>query len=88
MAKSKPCIIWPGGPREGGWEVNAAERQAVLARELLMVSALEAVLLFHSGQPWTEDTALFWERMTGTREATTKTLCDCVRRALSMGGEQ
>lgn len=46
--------------------------------------ALTAVLLFHSGGEWTADKAGVWLRITGTREATTKVLCDHVRSALAM----
>jgi hypothetical protein len=42
----------------------------------------EAVLLFHSGGPWTSDTAARWHTLTGVREATTKTLCDLARAVL------
>ena len=44
--------------------------------------ALRAVLLFHGGGPWDAAKAAAWERLTGEREATTRTLCDFVRAAL------
>lgn len=41
-----------------------------------------AVLLFHSSGPWIEDKSNEWLRLTGTREATNKVLCDLARRLL------
>ena len=45
--------------------------------------ALKLVLLFH-GVAWDETERAEWERITGTREATTKVLCDHIRSALAM----
>jgi hypothetical protein len=45
-------------------------------------AALEAVLLFHSGGPWTHERRTRWQFLTGYAEATTKILCDVVREAL------
>jgi len=39
-----------------------------------------AVLLFHRGGPWTDADRQMWLALTGTEEATTKTLCDFARR--------
>lgn len=47
-----------------------------------LVSALEAVLLFHDGGEWTLEKQLAWSNRTGWKDATTKTLCDTVRAAL------
>ncbi len=44
--------------------------------------ALEAVLLFHSANPWTPEKRARWATLTGEAEATTRALCDAVRRAL------
>jgi hypothetical protein len=44
--------------------------------------ALEAVLLFHSASPWTPEKQARWAKLTGEAEATTRALCDAVRRAL------
>jgi hypothetical protein len=44
--------------------------------------ALEAVLLFHSASPWTPEKRARWAKLTGEAEATTRALCDAVRRAL------
>ena len=38
-----------------------------------------ALLLFHSPSPWHQDKQQEWERLTGTKEATTKNLCDLAR---------
>lgn len=47
-----------------------------------LTEALEAVLLFHSASPWTEEKRTHWWNLTQTNEATTKNLCDTVRIAL------
>ena len=63
-------------------------------------SALQAVLLFHSGSPWDEEKRRQWEQCCNTvlgpidnrppeirrqaNEATTRVLCDVVRRALGL----
>jgi hypothetical protein len=39
-----------------------------------------AVLLFHRGGMWTEMDREEWELLTGSGEASTKTLCDLARR--------
>lgn len=44
--------------------------------------ALCAVLLFHSPSLWTDTKRLCWMELTGSSEATTKVLCDTVRKAL------
>lgn len=44
---------------------------------------LKAVLLFHSGDPWDAKRQAEWLRLVGTRDASTKTLCDAIRRVLS-----
>lgn len=41
-----------------------------------------AVLLFHSQGAWMEAKSAEWLRLTGTREATSKVLCDLARRLL------
>lgn len=41
--------------------------------------ALEATLLFFQSGPWTEAKARRWKELTGATEATSRTLCDCVR---------
>ena len=45
--------------------------------------ALDAVLMFHSGGPWTDEKRLKWRHIVGTDEATTKQLCDHIRRVLA-----
>lgn len=46
------------------------------------LDALRAVLLFHSASPWEQQQAE-WLRITGSREATTKVLCDHIRAVLA-----
>jgi hypothetical protein len=41
-----------------------------------------AVLLFWQGGPWTAIEQAEWERLTGTRDATSRTLCLLSRRVL------
>lgn len=45
--------------------------------------ALSAVLLFHSGGHWNYHKERAWHDITGATEATTKVLCDFVRRSLA-----
>ena len=40
-----------------------------------------AVLLFHRGGPWTPEDRAAWKELTGSDEATTRTLCDLARQA-------
>ncbi len=42
----------------------------------------QATLLFHRGAYWNNESAVEWKRLTGAEEATTKTLCDAIRKAL------
>lgn len=44
--------------------------------------ALQATLLFHSASPWDAEKRMRWLELTGSSEATTRALCDAVRRAL------
>lgn len=39
----------------------------------------QAILLFHSAEPWDEERQRQWQELTGRREATTKVLCDLAR---------
>jgi hypothetical protein len=45
--------------------------------------ALRAVLLFHDGEPWDFEKAQEWRLLTGDDRATTRVLCDLVRKALA-----
>lgn len=44
--------------------------------------SLELVLLFHSGTYWDATKAARWKELTGNAEATTKVLCDHIRKVL------
>ena len=44
-------------------------------------TALRAVLLFYS-PTWDHDKMIEWERITGTSVATTRVLCDHIRKVL------
>jgi hypothetical protein len=48
-----------------------------------MRDALELVLLFHEGGSWSNEKSERWAELSGNREATTRTLCDCVRESLA-----
>jgi len=49
--------------------------------------ALEATLLFHSGQPWDKAKSSRWTQLTKSYEATTKALCDHIRKVLGAYAE-
>jgi hypothetical protein len=44
----------------------------------------QAVLLFHRGGEWTYQDKLAWQVLTGSEEATTKTLCDFARKVIKL----
>lgn len=46
--------------------------------------ALEAVLLFHSGGDWTDEKRERWLELTGNDFATTRSLCDFIRRVVGV----
>jgi hypothetical protein len=52
------------------------------------LDALKLALLFHAGGPWDDQRAAEWLRITGTREATSRVLCDTIRRTLATLGWQ
>jgi hypothetical protein len=59
------------------FEVFAAANAMEFARD-----ALQAVLLFHSGDRWDKEKSDEWRRLTGREDVTTRALCDVVREAL------
>jgi glycosyltransferase A (GT-A) superfamily protein (DUF2064 family) len=44
--------------------------------------ALNLVLMFHSGGEWTTADRAQWKHVTGSDEATTKVLCDHIRKVM------
>lgn len=77
------------------------EYGAMYVREDLMATALAqiadpesllagclATLLFHSGGPWDAKRRDEWRRLTGSDEATTKVLCDTIRRIISASASE
>jgi hypothetical protein len=44
--------------------------------------AFRAVLMFHDPGEWTAERRAEWKRITGSDEATTKVLCDHIRKVL------
>lgn len=45
-------------------------------------SALELPLLFHGGSPWDDAKRARWKAITGSDEATTRVMCDHIRKVL------
>ncbi len=44
--------------------------------------ALQLALLFHRGGQWTEEDCRTWQAITNNPEATTRALCDHIRKVL------
>jgi hypothetical protein len=44
-----------------------------------------AVLLFHRGGEWTAQDRVAWQVLTGSEDATTKSLCDFARKVTTHG---
>lgn len=68
-------------------ESGSFNQSVVLAQRMEL--ALQAVLLFHDAETWDGDKRLVWANITKEilgecREATTKTLCDIVRKVLEV----
>ena len=59
--------------------LNATIRELRAAPHMLA----RAVLLFHGAVEWTAECRTEWEMLTGSSEATTRTLCDLARRTLT-----
>jgi hypothetical protein len=90
LAFDNPCPCYPGPgdpltlgeptaiailtPSTPGWSDSPMDPLTRLAR---------AVLLFHSGHPWTGSLRNEWVMLTGEEEATTKVLCDLARRLMA-----
>lgn len=51
-----------------------------------MLDAIEATLLFHSGDAWMPDKARRWKELTGFEEANTKNLCNFLREVQKEAG--
>ena len=51
-------------------------------RVQVLRATLELPLLFHSGGVWDDTKRRRWREITGTEEATTRVMCDAIRRAL------
>ncbi len=62
---------------------NANANARLIAAAPNLRDACEAVLLFHSGGEWDEAKRNEWFNLTGETDATTKIMCDTVRRALA-----
>lgn len=64
------------------WDYIAAGIQ-IKARLETTADALELPLLFHAGGPWDDAKRARWKALTGTEEATTRVMCDAIRRVLA-----
>ena len=67
-----------GAMRQAGKRHDAALR----AENERLTAACRMVLLFHNAGYWTKANADEWANVTGETDATTRVLCDTVRRAL------
>jgi len=59
----------------------SSEEMDVIADDAF--TALDLVLRFHAGGPWTETDWFAWKVITGSDEATTKVMCDHIRSVLA-----
>ena len=74
----------------GFLQAVAPEKATELTKERLQMvgmlakahRALRATLMFHDASPWTDERRKDWHKMTGETEATTKVLCDLIRKVL------
>lgn len=88
-AAIEPCWTMPVNPARRLIDQYPGIPEEFDMRECLieavddLYKTLEAVLLFHSASPWDDSKRLRWLELTGTTDATTKTLCETVRKALS-----
>jgi hypothetical protein len=48
-----------------------------------LVAALKLVLMFHSGKPFGQKARTGWYAITGEHDATTKVMCDHIRKVLN-----
>lgn len=74
--------------RDGKYDGNNLTQQErangmLIAAAPELLAMLTAVLLFHSGSPWTPDKQAEWESATDQTQATTRALCDAVRNAIA-----
>ena len=76
-----------GRMHENPWGLNREDLNAIFAATCepnpKLIEALEAVLMFHSGEQWDSDRRLQWNNLTECADATTKGLCDFIRRRLA-----
>lgn len=76
-----------GRMHENPWGLNRDDLNAINAAICGMpnprlIQAIEAVLMFHSGEPWDSAKSCQWSYLTQNRDATTKGLCDFLRETL------
>lgn len=70
------CVAYLGnGP-------TALENGALIAKAPAMHDALKLVLLFHSSIFWDDEKRATWKSVTGNDDATSKALCDHIRKVL------
>jgi hypothetical protein len=61
-------------------EKTRRELVDALARNTKLEAGLRAVLLFHSPSPWDQEKQRLWQEYTGGDDASTKALCDFIRK--------
>lgn len=66
-------LTWPNPQYDPKYEASPSAE---------LRDALKLPLLFHAGGPWDDERRKEWLRVTGTREASTKVLCDHLRAAI------
>lgn len=66
-------------PLFGGQKEILTEVQAKLEQQRL---TLQAVLFYYTAQPWGQEEMDLWKSWTGEDVASTKSLCDAIRRVL------
>ena len=67
-------------------ELDVTARMEEESARRRMVSMLEAVLIFHSGGPWSPIKAHTYAQLTDGADASTKGMCDAIRLRLESLG--
>ncbi len=61
---------------------NERPRPSESFSESRLTDALKLALMFHRGGIWSAENVAEWRRITGSDEATTKVMCDHIRKVL------
>lgn len=65
------------------WKCPTCDGMGMVSTVRTPLQIVEALLLFHSGQPWDEAARQRWLFLTGAEVASTRTLCDAARATLA-----